>query len=161
MVDAAKTGDPEPTARIMAALPDWVNTMIHLNTLIAERMKVVPSDFQCLHVITQEGPTTASVIAERVALTAGSVSRAIDRLEAARCVRRVADPGDRRRALLEATAEGIARITGYYEGLTRRTKDDLARFDDGELATILRFIAASKSGATAEIQALREAGESA
>lgn len=149
-------GQEASAERIVAALPDWVNTMIHLNGLIAERMKVVPSDFQCLHVIAQEGPTTASVIADRVALTPGSVSRAIDRLETADCVRRVPDPRDRRRTLLEATPEGLDRISGYYQGLTRRTRDDLARFTTAELETIQRFIDAGRTSATAEARALRD-----
>jgi DNA-binding MarR family transcriptional regulator len=150
------TGPESLAERVVAALPDLVNTFIHLNGLIADRMHVVPSDFQCLHVIAGDGPTTASVIAERVALTPGSVSRAIDRLEAAACVRRIPDPGDRRRTLLEATPEGLQRINGYYKGLTARTRDDLAALSESELATVLRFVNAAKHGAEAEARRLRE-----
>lgn len=150
----------EPKARAVAgqiieAMPDWVNTMIHLNGLIADRMGVVPTDFQCLHAIVQNGPTTAGAIAQRVALTPGSVSRAIDRLEAAGCVRRVPDPGDRRRTLLEATPEGLQTIGGYYEGLTKRTRDDLADFSRDELESILRFVNVSRLGAEDAVRSLR------
>jgi DNA-binding MarR family transcriptional regulator len=77
------------------------------------------------------------------------------RLEAANCVRRVPDPGDRRRTLLEATPEGLAKIGGYYAGLTERTHDDLAAFGRDELATILRFVNASRVSAEAAVQTLR------
>ncbi|WP_129784837.1 MarR family winged helix-turn-helix transcriptional regulator [Promicromonospora panici] len=141
--------------QIIEVMPDWVNTMIHLNGLIADRMSVVPTDFQCLHAIVQNGPTTAGAVAQRVALTPGSVSRSIDRLEAADCVRRVPDPGDRRRALLEATPEGLQKISGYYEGLTKRTRDDLNAFSGDELKSILRFVSASRVSAEAAVQDLR------
>lgn len=149
--------DPKKRAlmqEIVETMPDLVNTLIHLNGLIADRMGVVPSDFQCLHVIAH-GPTTASVVAARVALTPGSVSRAIDRLEAARCVRRIPDPSDRRRTLVEATAEGLQKISGYYDSLTNRTQADLSTFSRDELGAILRFVNASRSAAADEAKALR------
>lgn len=140
---------------IMDALPDWVNTMIYLNGLIAARMNVVPSDFQCLHVIVHDGPITAGHIAARVSLTPGSISRAIDRLEAAKAARRIPDPSDRRRMLVEATNDGMAAITNYYQGLTIRTEDDLSTFSDDELAAVLRFIGASRNSAVVEAKRLR------
>ena len=142
-------------AEIIEAMPDWVNTLIHLNDLIADRMGVVPTDFQCLHAVVHNGPTTAGAVAERVALTPGSVSRAIDRLEAANCVRRVPDPGDRRRMLLEATQEGLQKISGYYAGLTDRTRDDLAAFSGEELESILRFVNAGRLSAEGAVRSLR------
>ncbi len=144
--------------RIIEAMPDWVNTMIHLNGLIADRMNVVPADFQCLHAVVHDGPTTAAHISGRVTLTPGAVSRAIDRLEAADCVRRIPDPSDRRRTLIEATSEGLATITRYYAGMTARTQDYLTSLSRDELDAVLRFIDASRTAATDEAQRLRRTG---
>lgn len=141
--------------RIIEAMPDWVNTMIHLNGLIADRMGVVPADFHCLHVVVHDGPTTAGQIAQRVTLTPGSVSRAIDRLEAAACVRRIPDPSDRRRTLLEATPDGLAAITRYYAGLTARTEGYLSGLSRHDLDVLLRFIEAGREGAAREVEQLR------
>jgi DNA-binding MarR family transcriptional regulator len=80
--------------QVMAALPNWVNTISQLNRLIADRMGVTASDLDCLHVLRLHGPATAAELAVRVGLTPGSVSRMIDRLDAAGCVVRTDDPED-------------------------------------------------------------------
>ncbi|MER7006095.1 MarR family transcriptional regulator [Dactylosporangium sp. NPDC000555] len=141
--------------QVIDAFPDWINTLVHLNGLIAERMGVVASDFHCLHALARGGPTTASALVERVGLTPGSVSRMIDRLEAAGCIKRVPDRADRRRTLIEPTAEGLNRVSAYYAGLTARTRDDLTVLDDGQLRALLRFIAAAGHSAAAEVDRLR------
>jgi DNA-binding MarR family transcriptional regulator len=118
-------------------------------------MGVVVTDFHCLHALQQHGSTTAGVLAKRVGLTPGSASRMIDRLADAGCVRRVPDPHDRRRILIEPTDEGLGRINAYYAGLTARTLDDLAAFDDDQLRTLLRFIEVFQASAAAEVDRLR------
>lgn len=152
---AAGSPGPDRVARIIDTLPDWVTQLIRLNGLIAERVGVVPSDFHCLHVLHRNGPTTAGALAIRVGLTPGSVTRMVDRLAEAGCVERVPDPSDRRRILIRPTLEGLARIATYYDGLTARTRTDLAAFGDEELRTLLRFIEVSRDSATAEVDRLR------
>ncbi|MEU7615240.1 MarR family transcriptional regulator [Micromonospora rifamycinica] len=140
---------------VVRRLPDWITHLIQINSLVAARMGVVVTDFHCLHALQQHGSTTAGVLAKRVGLTPGSASRMIDRLADAGCVRRVPDPHDRRRILIEPTDEGIGRITAYYAGLTARTLDDLAAFDDDQLRTLLRFIEVFQASAAAEVDRLR------
>jgi DNA-binding MarR family transcriptional regulator len=95
------------------------------------------------------------VLAGRVGLTPGAATRMVDRLVAAKCVRRVPDPHDRRRILIEPTEEGLNRINAYYEGLTNRTLRDMAEFDEQELRTVLRFVDRSTASAIAEVDRLR------
>lgn len=147
--------DTTLAGQILERLPDWVTNLIQINSLIATRMGVVMTDFHCLHALQQDGPTTSGVLAGRVGLTPGAATRMIDRLVAANCVRRVPDPHDRRRILIEPTGEGLNRITAYYEGLTKRTLQDLADFDEQELCTLLRFIDRSAASAIAEVDRLR------
>ena len=73
----------EAEERVLAALPGWVDALSQLNRLIAERMGVTASDLSCLHVLNQQGLATAAELAGKVGLTPGSVSRMIDRLDAA------------------------------------------------------------------------------
>ncbi len=142
-------------AQVIDALPDWITHLIQINSLIANQMGVVTNDFHCLHALQQDGPATASTLAGRVGLTPGSVSRMIDRLDAADCIKRVPDPDDRRRVLIEPTGEGLERIGAYYAGLTARTHEDLAAFDDEQLRTLLRFIEVFRRSAVAEVGRLR------
>lgn len=142
--------------QVLAALPGWVNAISQLNRLVADRMGVTASDLDGLHVLNQNGPATAAELARRVGLTPGSVSRMIDRLDAAGCVKRISDPHDRRRVLIEPTSGGLARIAAYYDGLTRRAHDDLAVFQTGELEALLRFIERSHHSAIEELARLRQ-----
>lgn len=141
--------------RVLAALPDWGNVTSQLNAEIAKRMGVMLSDLDCLHALNTHGPATAATLAHRVGLTSGSVSRMIDRLDAAGCIARVPDPGDRRRVLIEPTADGLERIRSYYARLAACTRDDLAEFSAAELAALSRFIGVVRDNTAAELARLR------
>jgi DNA-binding MarR family transcriptional regulator len=140
--------------RVLAALPGWVDALSQLNRLIAERMGVTASDLSCLHVLNQQGPATAAELAGKVGLTPGSVSRMIDRLDAAGLIKRA--PKDRRRVLIEPTSDGLARIAAYYTGLTARSHEDLAVFSREELNALLLFIERSEHSAVGELARLRQ-----
>lgn len=141
--------------QVLAALPGWVRTISQLNRLVADQMGVGSSDLDCLDVLRRGGPATAAELARRIGLTPGSVSRMIDRLDAAGCIQRLDDPQDRRRVLIEPTEDGLARIAAYYDGLTMRTHDDLAVFSTGELDALLRFVERSHASARDELTRLR------
>ena len=141
--------------QVIDMMPEWITQLIQINGLIAARMGVVPTDFHCLHALHHHGPTTASVLAGRVGLTPGSVARMIDRLADAGCVKRLPDPDDRRRILIEPTEEGLDRITAYYAGLTTRTQENLAAFNEDQLRALLRFVEVSTQNATDEVDRLR------
>jgi DNA-binding MarR family transcriptional regulator len=142
--------------RVLSALPGWVNAISQLNRLIAERMGVAASDLDGLHILHQNGPATAAELARQIGLTPGSVSRMIDRLDAAGCIKRTSDPHDRRRVLIEPTSDGLARIASYYDGLALRAHDDLAIFQTAELDTLLRFIERSHHSAIEELARLHK-----
>jgi DNA-binding MarR family transcriptional regulator len=61
------------------------------------------TDGRCLDVIDREGPVAAGRLAEASGLTTAAVTAVIDRLERAGYARRVGDPDDRRRVLVELT----------------------------------------------------------
>lgn len=137
-------------------MPDWGHAISQLNAAIAERMGVTLSDLDCLDALNKNGPATASALAHHVHLTSGSVSRMIDRLDAAGCIRRVPDPHDRRKTLIEPTPDGLKRVASYYDGLAACTLDDLSEFTEAELATIHRFITRSQTSTTTELTRVRE-----
>jgi len=61
------------------------------------------TDGRCLDVIDREGPVAAGRLAEASGLTTAAVTAVIDRLEKAGYARRIGDPHDRRRVLVELT----------------------------------------------------------
>ncbi|MFI9507139.1 MarR family winged helix-turn-helix transcriptional regulator [Nocardia sp. NPDC052566] len=138
-----------------AAVPGWAIRVVQLNSVVATSLGVTDTDVQCLHVLGQYGPATPGTLAARVNLTTGSASRMIDRLVAADCVRRIPDPADRRRVLIEPTQAGLDRVTAAYSGLIARTRDDLADFTEDEIRVLLRFLASAEHSTATEIQRLR------
>src|SRR5262245_19055227 len=73
---------------------------------IADRVGLNATDFECLDVLDWSGPIAAGELARRVGVTSGAVTGVIDRLERGGWVRRVADPTDRRRVIVEALSPG-------------------------------------------------------
>ncbi|MCG5220211.1 MarR family transcriptional regulator [Streptosporangium sp. KLBMP 9127] len=140
-----------------ASVPGWAILVVQLNNVVARRLGVSDTDVQCLHVLGRYGPATPGELAKRVNLTTGSASRMIDRLVAADCVRRIPDPGDRRRVLIEPTQEGLDRVGSAYAGLIERTRDDLGDFTDEELRTLLRFMGTAERSTAAEVRHLQSA----
>jgi MarR family 2-MHQ and catechol resistance regulon transcriptional repressor len=64
------------------------------------------SDFAVLELLLHKGPQPINVIGKRILLTSGSITTAVDRLEAKRLVVRTAHPEDLRARLVELTATG-------------------------------------------------------
>ena len=64
------------------------------------------SDFAALEALLHKGPQPVTEIANRIGLTAGSMSIALDRLARRGLVRRYAHPTDRRNRIIRLTAAG-------------------------------------------------------
>ena len=71
---------------------------------VAIRFGLTESDIEALEVLLDSGSATAGRLSELMGLTTGAVTRVIDRLEQAGYVRRVPDPADRRRVIVEIVA---------------------------------------------------------
>jgi DNA-binding MarR family transcriptional regulator len=69
----------------------------------ARALGINRTDGRCLDVIDREGPVAAGRLAAASGLTTAAVTAVIDRLEKAGYARRVSDPNDRRRVLVELT----------------------------------------------------------
>ena len=96
------------------------------------------SDFAVLEVLLHKGPLPVNTIGEKVRLTSGSVSVAIDRLEVKGLVERRNDPEDRRTRVVHLTVEGRKLIECHFErhseameraasGVTGRERTELIR----------------------------------
>ena len=90
------------------------------------------TDGRCMDIIDREGPVSAGRLAEASGLTTAAVTAVIDRLEKAGYARRLSDPSDRRRVLVELTPLARERaevIWGPFQifrvELEKLTKDQL------------------------------------
>jgi MarR family 2-MHQ and catechol resistance regulon transcriptional repressor len=72
------------------------------------------SDFAVLEVLLNRGPQKVNDIGRRIELTSGSITTAIDRLEARGLVVRELDDADRRSRVVRLTPAGRAHIGGVF-----------------------------------------------
>jgi DNA-binding MarR family transcriptional regulator len=95
---------------------------------------------RCLDVLEREGPVTAGYLAEVTGLTTGSITTVIDRLERHGFARRVRDPADRRRVLVELTGEARDRGRDFYIEHAQHSERLYRRYTEKELELLLDFV---------------------
>jgi DNA-binding MarR family transcriptional regulator len=74
-----------------------------MDAAVADFLGVNRTDVLCLDILARLGTVTAGRLAEESRFTTGAITAVIDRLERAGYVRRLRDPADRRRVLVETT----------------------------------------------------------
>jgi DNA-binding MarR family transcriptional regulator len=131
------------------------------HTQIAEHVGLSATDHKCLDLAVQaDHPLTAGQIAELSGLSTGAVTGVIDRLERAGFVRRVRDPHDRRKVLVEVSRGSLARYGNAYDGLTSALDRTLADYTEDELKAVERFVTTMVQALTGEAQRLAARGAS-
>lgn len=115
-------------------------SVVLFHSAIAERLGLNVTDYKCIDVIIQRGSITAGQLAEVTGLTTGTITAVLDRLEKAGFIKRVADPHDRRKVLLEPIPDRFAGGEAVFEDFLEATDQLLSRYTDDELATILDYV---------------------
>jgi DNA-binding MarR family transcriptional regulator len=112
---------------------------IILHQAVADVLGLHITDHKCLDLIHRFGSMPAGRLAELTGLTTGAVTGIIDRLEGAGYVRRINDPKDRRRTIVEPTRNRKLerKIEAIFLPLHERMHKLLSSFSDGELAFLL------------------------
>ncbi|GAA2790016.1 MarR family winged helix-turn-helix transcriptional regulator [Crossiella cryophila] len=106
----------------------------------AERMGLSGTDHKCLDLAMHSpGPLTAGRIAELSGLSTGAVTGVIDRLERGGFVRRVRDPHDRRKVLVEVTTCNEGRYDHIFHGLIEGVTEIVGRYRPEEVEVIVRY----------------------
>ena len=118
-------------------------SVVLFHSAVAEKLGLNVTDYKCIDIIFQRGSMTAGQLAEITGLTTGSITAVLDRLEKSGFIKRVADPKDRRKVLLEPNPERFAGSEAVFEGFIEGLDQLLSRYNDDELATILDFMSAS------------------
>jgi DNA-binding MarR family transcriptional regulator len=111
-----------------------------LDQAVADHLGLNRTDARALDVLDQhEGPITAGELAQAMHLTTGAVTSVLDRLEKAGWAKRVRDPNDRRRVLVEATPK----VKKAGDALYGSTADAIAAFPeytDEQLELLIDFM---------------------
>src|SRR3954447_12847519 len=127
-----------------------------LGQTVAIRFGLSESDIETLEQLIDMGASTAGKLAEVTGLTSGAVTRVIDRLEQGGYVRRVADPADRRRVIVEAIPEKVAAVQAALNRVGSASADEIGRYTDAQLALITDFLTKMEQITREEAASLRE-----
>jgi DNA-binding MarR family transcriptional regulator len=78
-----------------------------VDELLAEMLGINRTDARCLDILEQHGSMSAGDLAAASRLTTGAITAVIERPDRAGLARRVPDPSDRRRVLVEPTEKAL------------------------------------------------------
>ena len=127
-------------ARLAEAGRDHSDATVSWHTSIADAVGIHPTDYKVMRLLQQRGPLTAGALAEATGLTTASVTALIDRLGRRGFARRLRDPADGRRVIVEATTDGIAVFAPFYASPEMSQAQLYAPYTEEQLAVIADFL---------------------
>lgn len=127
-----------------AAVQGYQRSTDAFDDVVAERLGLNRTDLRGLDWLSG-GPMTIGRLATATALSSAATTKLVDRLERKGFVRRVRDAADRRRVLVELTADAVARVGELYGPLVAEGSGLLRRYDEAQLAQLRdHFVAATE-----------------
>ena len=130
----------ELLAEVVRASSEHSTVAVFFHTVIAERVGLGATEAKTLYILSSRGALTAGEIAQETGLSTSSVTSLIDRLERKGFVRRLRDPQDRRRVMVERNEERLAELNQVFHSLEESFVDFLEVYSDEQLATIVDFV---------------------
>jgi DNA-binding MarR family transcriptional regulator len=111
-----------------------------VDELVSQLMGINRTDSRCMDILDQHGSMSAGDLAAASRLTTGAITAVIDRLERAGYARRVPDPSDRRRVLVEMTPQAYEAAMELMVEPMRQLYEPLAsRYTDEDLRLLIDF----------------------
>lgn len=104
------------------------------------------TDFAVLEALLSRGPLRMSDVAEKVLLTSGATTTAVDRLVAKGLVERAADPADGRARVVELTSEGRALIAPVFRDHAATLDAATRSLSDSERSTLMALLLKLRRG---------------
>jgi DNA-binding MarR family transcriptional regulator len=116
------------------------NATHRFDQAVADALGLNRTDMRCMDVIEREGPVPAGRLADVTGLTSGAITTALDRLERAGYARRVSDPSDRRRVLVELAPAAREIANSFYAPHAALSEQLYQRYTRPQLELLLEFI---------------------
>ena len=111
-----------------------------VDELVAQLLGVNRTDARCLDILDERGSMSAGDLAQASRLTTGAITAVIDRLERVGLARRVPDPADRRRVLVELTPKAYeTAMELMVEPMIAAWRPLGERYTDDELRLFIDF----------------------
>lgn len=98
------------------------------------------TDFAVLEVLLHKGPLPVNIIGSKVFLTSGSVTTAVDRLEARNLVERGPDACDRRTRIVHLTTDGRKMIECAFAAHSRSMEEVFSSLSGPERSVLIESL---------------------
>ena len=149
MTDHSGWGEPTPGVSaerhrlendFLLAMRRAGSIMQLLGQVSADRIGINATDLNCLNLVALTGHMTAGDLARQTGLSTASITGVLDRLEEGGFVRRVRDPHDRRRVIVElGGGPGLREIGPTFGPVVKAWRATAAGYSDDELRLLLEF----------------------
>jgi DNA-binding transcriptional ArsR family regulator len=111
-----------------------------LGQVSADRIGINATDLNCLNLVALTGHMSAGELARATGLSTASITGVLDRLEEGGFVRRVRDPHDRRRVIVElGGGPGLYQVGSTFGPVVKAWRAAAASYSDDELRLLLEF----------------------
>ncbi|MFI6214529.1 MarR family winged helix-turn-helix transcriptional regulator [Nocardia brasiliensis] len=131
----------EVEQRIEHGIRRLIARAVFVNDGVGRQLGLRPIDVQVLNLLLlADTPITAGAVTTMAGLPSSTTTRVLDRLENAGYLRRVPDPEDRRRIVLELDRDRCAEYETRFDALRRANQARTAHYTRDELELIARFL---------------------
>jgi len=107
---------------------------------LAARRGMTATETKALDLLARLGPLTAGALGEQAGLAPASVTGLLDRLERKGFARRIRDPEDGRRVLVEVVPDMLAALAPDFDDLMRELHALYEEFTAEQLEAIAHFL---------------------
>ncbi|WP_458111000.1 MarR family transcriptional regulator [Arthrobacter sp. R1-13] len=131
----------DQVARVRAAMQRQLVHAILDNDRVARAHGLRVTDLQTLHLmVLRDDVRTPRQISTTTGMPGSTVTKLVDRLEAAGYIRRTPAPGDRRKTVLELVPDAIEPLHAFYGRVDREFDVLSGQFSGSELAVVVRYL---------------------
>lgn len=132
--------EPLPVERLLHRVATLHFLMSHR---IVQRLGISQVELFAVSIVHLHGGLRAGELACEIGLTPGATTRLIDRLERQALLRRVPDPADRRRTVVQLDPQGVARLDADLQPLRELYSNAVNGLTGPERSGLTRYLEAA------------------
>lgn len=145
----------EALRRVQTGLRRLTQGLHRLNDAVGSQIDLLPGDLEVLDMIGRDGPMSPRDITAATGIHPATLTGLLDRLEHGGWLTRRPDPDDRRRLIVEASADRGAEVARLYAPMSKALTEICADFTDEELAMVVSFLERAADAGTDAIARVR------
>jgi len=144
----------ELRAALGTAFQEYQRGVDAIDEAVADRLGINRTDLRIIDELSG-GPQAAGELATRIGISPAAMTTALDRLERKGHARRIRDPEDRRKVLVELTDQTQAVCEEAMGPIAAEGEKLLAPYSEDELARFLEFMQAAIAAGRRHVERLR------